>query len=86
MLNKLTRSMLLGIGVILSITIIAWLAHAGFGFRANDTKTSALPTEHEQIEMTLDRNGQQAIDTDLYFEIRARATEEGFFSAFPFHG
>lgn len=74
---------LTGIGVILGIATIAWLAHCGIG---HPTNTPAISIDRNPIEKSLDLREQQAVDTDLYFERRARATEEGFLAAFPFHG
>lgn len=73
---------LIGLCAIASIMIIVWFAHGGI---SDLTNTPAISSERNNSQKSLDWRKQQVIDADIYYERRARETEEGFNSAFPFH-
>ena len=76
------RLALMGMGGVLGILMIAWLAWGSISY---STTTHALSPEAKLAEKSHDNRDQQVMDANSYYIERARAMEAGFKAAFPFH-
>lgn len=79
-MNKLKLAVV-GIGAILGLMIIAWLARWSIGYSSNTYPVP--PSERNGIEKPLVWHDQRASNAYLDSNERAIAIEESFISAFP---
>lgn len=69
------------IGVILSLLTVAWLARGGISHTIN---TFVISSDRDDIDKSFIWRGKRTTNAYLDSSERAQATEESFFSAFPF--